>query len=113
MDTLAKILFMEGDIDRAHRYINFSYDDAEFYNSRLRFINIANSMPLITKAYEEKNSKQKKYLQRSLIFISLLAVFLIISVYYVFNRNTKLSKGALHRYFYQSLFRIHFKIRYL
>jgi hypothetical protein len=93
MGTLAKIFFEEGDIDRAHRYINFSYDDAEFYNSRLRFVNIANNMPLITKAYDKKTSKQKANLQRLLIFISILAVFLIVSVYYVFNRNKKLGEA--------------------
>jgi len=93
MGTLAKIFFEEGDIDRAHRYINFSYDDAEFYNSRLRFVNIANNMPLITKAYDNKTSKQKANLQALLIFISILAVFLIVSVYYVFNRNKKLGEA--------------------
>lgn len=93
MGTLAKILFEEGDIDRANRYINFSYDDAEFYNSRLRFVNIANNMPLITKAYEKKTTKQKTNLQRLLVFISFLTIFLIIAVYYVFNRNKKLSEA--------------------
>lgn len=61
--TLAKILFEEGDIDRAHRYINFSFDDAMFYNSQLRFVNIANSLPIITKAYEERRAGQKLKLE--------------------------------------------------
>lgn len=91
--TLAKIFFEEGDINRAHRYINYSYDDAEFYNSRLRFVNIANNMPLITKAYDDKTTRQKRNLQILLIFISILALFLFISVYYVFNRNKKLSEA--------------------
>lgn len=91
LGTLAKILFTEGDIDRAHRYINFSYDDAEFYNSKLRFVNIANSMPLITQAYEEKTAKQKERLQRSLVFISILTVFLFIAVYYIYKQVRKVS----------------------
>jgi len=93
MGTLAKIFFEEGDINRAHRYINYSYDDAEFYNSKLRFVNIANNMPLITKAYDDKTTRQKRNLQFLLIFISILAVFLFVSVYYVFNRNKKLSEA--------------------
>jgi len=75
MGTLAKIMFKEDDIDRAHRYVNFSFDDAEFYNSQLRFVNIANSLPMISKAYEERSEKQKDKLQESLIFISVLAGF--------------------------------------
>ncbi|GGD09036.1 transcriptional regulator [Hyunsoonleella pacifica] len=91
LGTLAKILFKEGDIDRAHRYINFSYDDAEFYNSNLRFVNIANSMPLITKAYEEKTAKQKERLQELLIFISILSVFLLVAVYLIYKQVQKVS----------------------
>ncbi|WP_262732672.1 DUF6377 domain-containing protein [Gaetbulibacter sp. NE] len=91
LGTLAKILFIEGDLDRAHLYINFSYSDAEFYNSQLRFVNIANTMPLISKAYEEKTEKQKKKLEYSLIFISVLAAFLIIAIYVVYNQVKKVS----------------------
>ncbi|WP_179347703.1 DUF6377 domain-containing protein [Winogradskyella pacifica] len=91
MGTLAKLLFIEGDIDRAHQYINFSYDDAEFYNSQLRFVDIANNMPLITKAYEQKSTKQKNKLQKSLIFISILATFLLVAVYLIFKQVKKVS----------------------
>jgi len=91
MGTLAKIMFTEGDIDRAHLYINFSFDDAEFYNSQLRFVNIANSLPMITKAYEERSEKQKDKLQKSLIFISILAGFLLIAIYIVFRQVRKVS----------------------
>ncbi len=91
MGILAKILFTEGDIDRAHHYINFSYNDAEFYNSRLRFVDIANNMPLITKAYEQKTAKQKRKLEYSLLFISVLAVFLLIAIYTVYKQVKKVS----------------------
>ena len=91
MGILSMILFEEGDVDRAHRYINFSYDDAEFYNSRIRFFYIANSMPLITKAYEQKNAKQKSKLQGSLIFISILASLLLLAIYLIRKQVKKVS----------------------
>ncbi|WP_156115494.1 DUF6377 domain-containing protein [Psychroserpens sp. Hel_I_66] len=89
--NLAKIMFAEGDIDRAHDYINFSFDDAQYYNSQIRFVNIANSLPMITKAYEERSEMQKDKLQNSLLFISVLAVFLTIAIYLVFKQLKKLS----------------------
>ena len=89
--TLAKIMFIEGDIDRAHRYINHSYEDVEFYNSPLRYVDIANSMPLITKGYEEKTAKQKRKLQQFLIFISILAAFLLVAIYLVFRQVKQVS----------------------
>ncbi|WP_148638342.1 DUF6377 domain-containing protein [Olleya sp. ITB9] len=93
MGTLAKILFTEGDIDRAYQYINFSYNDAEFYNSRLRLVDIANNMPLITKAYELKTAKQKQKLEYSLVFISVLAAFLLIAIYMVYKQVKKVSEA--------------------
>lgn len=93
LGTLAKILFNESDIDRAYRYINFSYDDAEFFNSNLRFVNIANTMPLITKAYEDKSAKQKKQLQELVISIGLLSIFLIFAIYSLYKQVVKVSKA--------------------
>lgn len=93
MGILAKILFTEGDIDRAYQYINFSYNDAEFYNSRLRLVDIANNMPLITKAYELKTAKQKQKLEYSLVFISVLAAFLLIAIYMVYKQVKKVSEA--------------------
>ena len=93
MGILAMILFKEGDLNRAHKYINFSYDDTKFYSSQLRFVYIANSMPLITEAYEQKNAKQKSRLQYSLIFITLLASFLLFAVYLVLKQMRKVSEA--------------------
>lgn len=92
MGTLAKILFTEGDIGRAHRYINFSYNDAEFYNSKLRFLDIANIMPLITKAYERKIHKQKQKQEYSLIFTSVLVILLLITIYIIYKQVKKISR---------------------
>lgn len=93
MGVMASIMFQEGDIDRAHRYINFSFDDANFYNSQLRFVNIANNLPMITKAYDERNAKQKAKLKSFLIFISILAAFLSLAIYLVFKQVKKVSEA--------------------
>lgn len=91
MGVLASIMFQEGDIERAHRYINFSFDDANFYNSQLRYVNIANNLPMITKAYNERSAKQKEKLKNYLIFISILAGFLSIAIYLVFKQVRKVA----------------------
>ena len=90
MGTLAEIYFSEGNISLAHKYINSSYEDAEFYNSKLRLVNIAKRMPLITRAYNKKNSKQRANLQAMLIFISFLTILLVISILFVYKQNNKL-----------------------
>lgn len=99
MGILAMILFVEGDVDRAHRYINFSYNDAKFYSSQIRFVYIANIMPIISKAYEQKNAKQKNKLQNSLLFISILASLLLIAVFYILKqiKNVSVTRNKLRK----------------
>lgn len=90
LTTLAVILFEEGYVDKAHKYISFSFDDAKFYNSQLRFLNISNILPLISKSYEKQSTIQKTKLKQSLIFISVLFVILIGLLFYIFDQFKKL-----------------------
>jgi len=90
MADLAIKLFREGDVDKAHKYIDFSFEDAKFYNSQLRFIQISNKLPLISKSYEERSIMQKTRLKKSLIFISVLSFILIAALIYIFSQFKKL-----------------------
>lgn len=91
LTELAMIFFKEGDIERAHSYIDFSVEDAELYNSRLRFVNISNKLSVISKAYEERNLEQQKQLKKLLIFISILVLFLLLTIIYIYRQIKKLS----------------------
>lgn len=71
---LALLLFKEGDIDRAHRYISISIADANFYNARLRCIEAANTYPIIQEAYREIRDAHLKRLQNLTIVAVLLFV---------------------------------------
>ncbi|WP_146192222.1 DUF6377 domain-containing protein [Marinilabilia rubra] len=90
---LAIILHEEGQLDKAHKFINFSFEDAEFFNSRLRFISISNILPVINEAYQLKSEKQKAKLERFLIIISLLSLFLGLAVVFILRQMTKLKKA--------------------
>ncbi|MDW5288904.1 DUF6377 domain-containing protein [Formosa sp. PL04] len=93
LTILALLLFEENDINRAHKYINFSFEDADFYNSRLRFIIISNILPVITKAYQDRSEKQKAKLQYSLVVISILGLILLFTAFYIFLQVKRLSKA--------------------
>lgn len=92
LTTLALLLFEENDIERAYKYINFSFEDADFYNSRLRFVLISNILPDITRAYEEKIEAQKEQLQIFLIIISVLGLILLFTVFYIFRQMKHLER---------------------
>lgn len=93
LTVLAMIYFREGDIERAHRYIDFSVADAEKFNSKLRFVNISNTLSVISKAYEEKSLEQQKELKKMLVFISILALFLVITIIYIYRQIKRLSSA--------------------
>lgn len=91
LTELAMILFDEGNIESAHDFIDFSVEDAEMYNSRLRFVNISNKFSVISKAYEEKNLEQQNELKKLLVFISILVLFLVLTIIYIYQQIKKLS----------------------
>ena len=93
LTELAMLLYSENDIDRAHNFITFSMEDAKFYNSPLRFVNISNILPAITNAYETRSFEQKTKLKNFIILISLLSIILLIVLFYIFKQNKKISSA--------------------
>lgn len=91
LTELAMIFLEEGDVDRAHNYIDFSVEDAELYNSRLRYINISNKLSVISKAYEMHSQQQKEELKKMLVCISILALFLLATIFLIYKQIQKLS----------------------
>ncbi len=90
---LATLLYQDGDIDRAYKYIKFSLEDANFYNARMRNIQISNTLPIIEKSYQVKSDKQKNDLRISLILISALSLLLIGTLGYIYKQMRKLAKA--------------------
>lgn len=93
LTALAVQLFSEGDIERAHNYINFSFQDAAFYNSRLRLASLSNILPLINKAYEDEAQHHQDTLEAYLVVISILGVLFLILLFYV-SRQYRLINAA-------------------
>ena len=87
---LAQILIRHNDVDRAFRYVNFSLNDALFYNAKLRPWQISGVMPEIEKAYQAKQQAQSVELRRQeehsrglAIVISVLAIVLFAICCYI------------------------------
>ncbi|MBU2915509.1 MULTISPECIES: DUF6377 domain-containing protein [Reichenbachiella] len=93
LTQLAQLLYEDHQIERAYRYIKFSFQDAEFFNSRLRFIEISNIFPLITAAYQKRIDQQNTKLRYMLLLISLLSVGLAVMVFMIFRQVKKVRKG--------------------
>lgn len=92
--SLANVLYNEGgQLERANLYIKKSLDDANFYNARLRSIQISKVYPLIEKAYQIERKQQERRLHLLLLVISGLSVLLIVTVLYIINQIRKLGEA--------------------
>ncbi len=91
--ALAVLLFQEGDLRRANRYVKKSLDDANFYNARLRNIQTSKVLPIIDKAYELDTVSQQRKLRMMLTMISVLSVILIGAVVFVALQMKRLSRA--------------------
>jgi len=91
--SLAILLFEDNDISRANFYIKRSLEDANFYNARLRNIQIARVLPIIDKAYQIDRERQEKKMRFLFITASILSVILFIAVILIIKQNRKVSKA--------------------
>lgn len=94
MQELAMYLFENNpdEIDRALRYIKYSMEDAQFYNNRLRILEISKKLPIIVEAYEEKTERQHMHILIALIAFALLCICTLLLLVDIKRKNT-----ILHR----------------
>lgn len=78
-------------IEDAQRYINISLNNAKFYNSRLRIIEVSNRLPIIVNSYQRQLQQTNSFFRNSLLVISVFAVFLFISIGFIFKQNNRLT----------------------
>lgn len=95
MTQLSMIFFKEGDIKRAYDYIQFSFADALFFNSRLRFVEISNILSVINEAYQLQTEKQKHKLKVTVNIISLLSIILLLALFYIYKQMKVVSRARL------------------
>ncbi|MBB4037398.1 hypothetical protein GGR21_003315 [Dysgonomonas hofstadii] len=86
------------ELTRAYQYINYSMEDASFYNSRLRTVQVAQNMPIIIKAYQLKSEEENRNLRASLIIISILLLVLIGLLTYVYRQVQIVKKNRKELY---------------
>lgn len=78
---------------RAARYIKCSMEDAQFYNNRLRMVEISRILPLITEANHQAEVRQKLVMRISLIVVSCISLGFLVLAFFTFKQNKKLAKS--------------------
>jgi hypothetical protein len=91
--SLAFLMYENGDIDRAYKYIKRSLEDALFCNARLRTYEISKMMPIINEAYQKQNETNRLQLIVFLLSASILSLFLLTVLFLLFKQMKKLSRA--------------------
>ena len=100
LHKLASLLYEQGDIDRAYRYLNCSMEDAVACHARLRSLEVTEIYPIIDRAYREKEAHERAAVRGLLLGMSVLALLLISAVVYLYYWMKKLA--AMRRSLYEA-----------
>jgi hypothetical protein len=92
LSSLAGELYQEGDVNRAYRYGTISTEDANFYNARLRRIELSHIFPIIERAYKAALDRKNARLRTSVTAISLLTLLMFVLIVYVWRQTVVLSR---------------------
>ena len=88
---LANQLMLKGDIDRSYRYISFTSECTNRYGSRQRNWQIAPLLSAIANNYKESSERNRYRLQHTIVGISILALLLLATLFYVNRQRKRLS----------------------
>lgn len=85
---MATVMFEDGDIDRANRYLKKSIADANFYSALMRNVQSSKMLPVIDDAYEARQKSLTRRL-RVMVTVSLvLSLFLVVLAVCIFRQLT-------------------------
>ncbi len=89
--SLAFLLYEDGDVDRAYKYIKRSLEDALFCNARLRTYEISQMLPIIDRAYQSETESRQHMTLIFLISVTILSVLLMLAMFFVYRQMKKLA----------------------
>ena len=88
--ALAEQLNADGDLDRSYRYIRFTWDCNNRFNTRMRSWQITPILNVIEKNYQGAVDHNTKVLRTSIFVVSILAVLLLGVLFFLHRRNRQL-----------------------
>lgn len=78
---------------RVAKYIYCSMEDAQFYNNRLRMVEISRIFPLITETNHQREIRQNRIITASLVVVSIVSLGFLAMMFFVFRINKRLAKS--------------------
>jgi DNA-binding CsgD family transcriptional regulator len=92
LQKLAYLMYEEGDIDRAYRYLDCSMTDAVACGANLRSFEVAHFFPIIDRTYRSQVQRRQQSYRNSLIIVSALLIILVAVILYLYYSKRALSR---------------------
>ena len=90
---LSRLIYKQGDYERASRYVHQALEDVRFYNSRLRKMEIGDILPIIEQDRYNALRSERNWLMAA-VGLAILLLIAIISSYVMLKRkNRKLNEA--------------------
>lgn len=78
---------------RVAKYLYCSMEDAQFYNNRLRMVEISRILPLITETNHQAEVRKNRIVTASLVIVSILSLGFLAMAFFAFKMNKRLVKS--------------------
>lgn len=89
--TLAQMLHHMGEYERANRYMRFSWDDTNFFNSPLRYWQSSGTQRTIENQFQDMIVDSNKRLKLMVTAIAALAALLLAALIFILKQRRKLT----------------------
>ena len=90
---LSRLIYKQGDYERASRYVHLALEDVRFYNSRLRKMEIGDILPIIEQDRYNALRSERNWLMAAVGLAILLLLVIVCSYFMARRQNRKLSKA--------------------
>ncbi|HEY3406209.1 MAG TPA: DUF6377 domain-containing protein [Ohtaekwangia sp.] len=88
--NLAELLYKEGNVKDAYFYVKHARDDANFYGSRIRKIQVASIFPVIEGAQLNTVERHRRLLFFYALAVTILSVIIVAFAYIIYRQYQKL-----------------------
>ncbi len=93
LQKLAYLMYEEGDIERAYRYLDCSMTDAVACGANLRSFEVAHFFPIIDRTYRSQEQSRQRIYRTSLLVVSALLLILVAVILYLYYSKRALSRA--------------------
>lgn len=107
LEELGRFLFEHNEVDRAYSYVNYCFQNAQFYKNRVRIMGISSLLDQIREVYKTHEMEQTLRLQYYLIIMCVLSVLLLVTIVLLFRQISSVKQSRKRQSDTNALLKLH------